>query len=239
MTQEMKCYSTIHHICNFNMGLSEICHEMAKSIENHECSKWNYLWLIPTNLAASIFGIVEAPIASLVHLLAFSLFRIMECCTDIPLDKLKMRIMADTLLGGAVSALTDNIITLFVRAGDMKTGPLTYAGQAVAAKLIAGQMESEGIHIDPAATSYENVARGINLTNTFLQDYAEHSSSVQLAEYLQENQQRSSSPDPQNQCSSPVYSISSSSEWSFRSWEECRSAPLDHPDWGPGYSLRG
>lgn len=228
MTHEIKCYSMVHHICNFNMGFSEICHEMAQSIDHHECSKWNYLWLIPANLGASIFGIVDAPIAALVHLVAFCLFRIMECCTDDALDKLKMRIVANTLLGGAVSALTDNIITLFVRAGEMKSGPLTYTGTAVAEKLTVSHLEHERIYIDPSTISYENVLLHAALDDPFWQNQARHSLTSQQ------------NVIPQNQQNFQAQSVPLDEEDPLADFVVHMSPPpLEHPEWGPGYSLRG
>jgi hypothetical protein len=180
MSEEVQCFTRVHHLCNFNMSVSYICNDSAKSIDRGELSKWNYIWVVPLNLAGSVGGILYAPLAAVVHLLAYAIFNIIECCVDDPRDKVMNRMMANTLLGGAVSSLTDNIVTLFARIFVPATNELTYLGPTVTAKLIACQIESygNGIHVPPELTSYENVAQIVSIGRAFIECIEENESRI-------------------------------------------------------------
>lgn len=153
--QELRSVAEIYNLCNFNMSISNQCNDMAKSIGDGEATRWNYLWVTPLNLAGSCLGIVLAPVAAAVNLAASLVFALAACCSTGD-ERVVQGLKAFVFLGSALSAVTDNIITLFARIFAVKTDELTYFGPTVSAKLIACHY---GMPPEAAAVvTYNNVA---------------------------------------------------------------------------------
>lgn len=66
---------------NSNIIPSVSINEFTQKISDGEKSKWNYLWVYPINLAASLIGLALAPIAAIIDLIVGTVFFLLSGCT--------------------------------------------------------------------------------------------------------------------------------------------------------------
>ena len=100
---------------NSNITPSNEINNLITRVEDGENSKWNYLWIFPINLGASLIGIAFAPIVCLIDLLASCLFKLLAFCSSN--EEIKENLNAyfiNTLLLG-VGQATDFPCILFFR----------------------------------------------------------------------------------------------------------------------------
>lgn len=73
------CADVFGQFNNCNMKLVNGTHRLIDEIKNGEMSPWNYLWVFPLNLGASLIGIALAPVAILLNLISAAIFKIYNC----------------------------------------------------------------------------------------------------------------------------------------------------------------
>lgn len=127
--------NTSYQLANFNTYPSDLCQSTAKGIANDELSQWHFIWLIPANIASSLAGFILAPISAVCHLIAWAIFRMMECCDNNPVQKALLLTKANIHLASAVESVIDQPIKLCVRLVNMQSENVTNLGVKTFLKL--------------------------------------------------------------------------------------------------------
>jgi len=131
------------YISDFNMISSHFCSKTAESIELEECSSWNYIWLIPTNLICCAGGLLYIPISFVVNLVAAVVFKLLACCARTPEEVIRLKMMVNFHLAGALGAVTDNPATLFIRMGNMQLKKINHISSSILTQLTVCLIQSE------------------------------------------------------------------------------------------------
>lgn len=135
-------------IANFNSYPSQLISNFAEKVQEGECSKWNFIWMIPGNLIANIAGIILAPVSAILHLIACGVFKIAECCAKTRVEKFSMRFHAIKHLAGALEAVVDKPATLAIRLGQMNAKQSTNYGRDAFACMLQKHLESLDINLE-------------------------------------------------------------------------------------------
>jgi hypothetical protein len=76
------CRDNFLMLINSNITPSNQINDIILEAEEGLRSKWNYLWIFPLNLGASLIGIAFGPVACIVDLLAGCLFKLLAICSS-------------------------------------------------------------------------------------------------------------------------------------------------------------
>jgi hypothetical protein len=131
------------YISDFNMISSDFCSKTAEAIEMGECSSWNYIWLIPTNLICCAGGLLYIPVSFVVNLLAAVVFKLLECCARSPEEVIRLKMKVNLHLAGAVGAIADDPATLFIRMGNMKMQKINHISSSILTQLTVCLIQAE------------------------------------------------------------------------------------------------
>lgn len=63
----------------YNFWPASKTHALLDKVAAGEKSKWEYLWIMPVNLGASLIGIALAPIMILIDLISAAIFKLYSC----------------------------------------------------------------------------------------------------------------------------------------------------------------